>query len=419
MAASSRKIMIIGIGVEGLEGLTEQAQRLVLSADLLVGAESTLALISEPGRAEQQRIEAGDNLEEIIELLESTAAGRVVVLASGDPLFYGFARYLCERLGKERFEVVPHVSTMQLAFARVKESWDEAYLSNLATRPLEVVLERIRIAEKVGLFTTDQLTPAHVARALLHRGIDYFHGYVCENLGSPDERVTQGALEEIAGMDFAPLNCMILLRKPSVPDRPSDKIGQRLFGNPDEVFLQTKPKRGLLTPAEVRAWALAELDLGPESIVWDVGAGSGAVSIEAAQVASKGKVFAIEMDPEDHQIIQANAEKFGVTNLTAVLGSAPEAWQNLPDPDCIFIGGLGRQVERLIDLAYQRLQPEGRLVVNLGSIEGLAAVNRFAQEINCEPNVWMMQHSRGVLQLERIRFEASNPTFLVSLIRRS
>ena len=127
-----------------------------------------------------------------------------------------------------------------------------------------------------------------MARALLDEQIDYFQAYVCENLGSPDERVTQGSLNEIAREQFAPLNVMILVRRPETPDRPTRCPGLRRFGNHDEMFLQARPKRGLLTPAEVRCIALAELAIGPKSIVWDVGAGSGSVSIEAAMLASEG-----------------------------------------------------------------------------------------------------------------------------------
>ncbi|MCX6682935.1 MAG: hypothetical protein NTY71_08150, partial [Methanoregula sp.] len=155
------------------------------------------------------------------------------------------------------------------------------------------VLEQIRSAEKVGLFTSEEHSPAVVARALLDQRIDYFTAYVCENLGAPDERVTRGELAEIAAQEFASLNVMILVRKPHVPDRPSESIGRRLFGNPDEEFLQSRPKRGLLTPAELRSMALAELDLGPTSTVWDIGAGSGSVAIEAAQIACGGTVYAM------------------------------------------------------------------------------------------------------------------------------
>ena len=125
---------------------------------------------------------------------------------------------------------------------------------------------------------------------------------------------------------------MILIRDPNAPDRPRDAVGRRLFGNPDEAFLQSKPKQGLLTPAEVRSIALAQMDIAPSSIVWDIGAGSGSVSIEAAQMAPDGAVYAIEMDAEDHGLIRQNAERFGVANVNAVLGRAPKPATSCPIP---------------------------------------------------------------------------------------
>jgi len=410
----TNKIYIIGMGDDALEGVVLPARQLVEQAQLLVGAESTLAKIP-PTKGE--RLAVGGNLDEAVERIARAGDKRVVVLASGDPLFYGVARYLCDKLGKDRFEVVPHVSSMQLAFARVKESWEEAFLTNLANRPLDQVIEKIRVATKAGLFTSDAYPPKAVAKALLDRRIDYFSAYVCENLGSPDERVTQGELAEIAAQEFSPLNVMVLVRKPNVPDRPSEAIGRRLFGNPDEVFLQSKPKQGLLTPAEVRSMALAQMDLGPTSTVWDIGAGSGSVAVEAAQIASGGAVYAIEMDAEDHQLITANAERFGVSNLVAVLGRAPEAWSGLPDADSIFVGGSGREISRVVELAYQRLRPGGRLVANVGSIESLSAVHGTLQRVAKDVSVWMINIARGTYQLERVRFEALNPTFLLAVVK--
>jgi precorrin-6Y C5,15-methyltransferase (decarboxylating) len=299
----------------------------------------------------------------------------------------------------------------------VKESWEEAFLTNLANHPVEQVLDKIRVATKVGLFTTEQCPPQAVAHALLEHGLDYFSGYVCENLGSPDERVTQGELKEIAAQRFGPLNVMILVRKPNVPDRPTDAAGRRLFGNPDETFLQSKPKHGLLTPAELRSLALAEMDLGPRSVVWDIGAGSGSVSIEAAQIASGGKVFAIEMDPEEHALILANAERFRVNNLTPILGRAPDAWANLPVPDAIYIDGTGREISRLAELAYEQLRPHGRLVTNVASIESLAAVHETLRRLAGDVKVWMVNISRGNYQLQRVRFESLNPSFLLAVIK--
>ncbi|MFZ5831711.1 MAG: precorrin-6Y C5,15-methyltransferase (decarboxylating) subunit CbiT, partial [Planctomycetota bacterium] len=213
------------------------------------------------------------------------------------------------------------------------------------------------------------------------------------------------------------LNVMILIRKPHVPDRPSEAIGRRLFGNRDEAFAQSKPKRGLLTPGEVRSVALAELDLGPASVVWDVGAGSGSVAIEAAQIARDGRVFAIEQDVEDCELIRTNAERFGVRNLVAVRGQAPEAWQELPEPDAIFVGGSGRGISRLVEAAYVRLRPGGRLVATMSSIDNASETHQAMQRLSAHVSMWMLSVARGNYQFERLRFEALNPVFLLSVVK--
>jgi precorrin-6Y C5,15-methyltransferase (decarboxylating) len=403
------KVHIVGIGDDGVDGMTAQARRLVEAADLLLGPGSCEPLLPAPLRS---RLEAAAGLEDLVERIEAAGPKRVVVLASGDPLFYGTARYVCGRLGKDRFEVVPHVSSMQLAFARVKESWEDAFLANLSGQSIERVIDKVRSAETVGLFTSEQWPPAAVARALLDEGIDSFQAYVCENLGSPDERVTQGSLADIAADSFGPLNVMILVRK-ARPAEPG-QAGTRLFGNADECFLQSRPKRGLLTPAEVRSLALAELSLRPTSVVWDVGAGSGSVGLEAARIARDGSVYAIEMDPDDHQLIRENARRFDVTNLHPVLGRAPEAWGTLPDPDAIYVGGSGRDVAMLVELAWGRLAAGGRLVTACNSIENLAAVHALLRSRSGDASYWMVNIARGIEQLDRIRFEAINPIFLIA-----
>ena len=407
---AAEKVHIVGIGDDGVEGMTAQARRLVESADILVGPQSCGPLLPD---ALRPRLQPAGNLEELVERIEAGGAKRIVVLASGDPLFYGTARYVCAKLGKDRFEVVPHVSSMQLAFARVKDSWEEAFLANLSGQSIERVVDRVRGSDTVGLFTSEQWPPAAVARALLDEGVDQFQAYVCENLGSPDERVTQGSLADIAKESFGPLNVMILVRKARAAAKPG-QAGTRLFGNPDECFLQSRPKRGLLTPAEVRSMALAEMSLTPTSVVWDVGAGSGSVGLEAARIAPQGTVHAIEMDPDDHQLIRENARLFGVANLNPVLGRAPEAWEAIPDPDAIYVGGSGREASMLVERAWERLKPGGRLVTACNSIENLAAVHALLRSRSGDAAYWMVNVARGVEQLDRIRFEAINPTFLIA-----
>ncbi len=405
----STKITIIGVGDDGLEGLTRAARAELDGAATILGPSDLLEQLG----SGQVGIVLPSGLDEMAQVAQQDFAAPCVMLASGDPLFYGTARFLCEKLGKDRFEVFPHVSSMQLAFARVKESWDDAYLSNLANQTLPYVTERIRTATKAGLFTTDQYRPQDVASALLERGIDYYTAYVCENLGSPDERVTRGSLAEIAGMAFPSLNVMILVRLPDAPDRPASMQGRRIFGNPDECFLQSQPKRGLLTRSEVRSVALAEMDLGPNSVVWDIGAGSGSVAIEAAQIAPSGRVYAIEMDPEDYNLLVENAQTFGVANLTAILGKAPDAWIDLPQPDAVFVGGTGRSVTSLVNDIWKVLRAGGRLVVNVASLDNLTSIQQTLRNQGVNPSVLMINVSRSQEQLDTLRLESANPSFLI------
>lgn len=418
MAHEQAKMVIVGIGDDGLAGLTETARVLLRDADLLLGARATLDLLPAeiPGRRVVLEADMAQAVRQVRECLAT--AQRPILISSGDPLFYGIARYLCDRLGKDRFEIVPHVSSMQMAFARVKESWEDAYLTSLSGRPIESVLDRIRTAEKVGVFSSDEHPPARLARQLLDRGIDYFRAYVCENLGSPDERVTQvDDLFELEGLEVSPLHVLILVRKPNRPDRADRSSRFRRFGNPDDVFAQRQPKRGLITQAEVRAIALAQLDVRPTSIVWDIGAGSGSVAIEAAQLADHGQVFAVEPDPNDLSLLESNAEAFGVPNIRAVAGRAPEALADLPVPDAVFVGGTGRHVAAVLSAAFERLAPGGRIAVNVATIDGLHTAWQTLKTLAGEVQVWQIGFSRGIDQMDRVRFQAVNPTFLLAALK--
>ena len=413
MSISAAKIPVLGVGGDGAAGLTARSRQLLADADLVLGSDNVLRLLPE---IKAQRFRIGTDLQEVVEAIRTRLGKqKMVVVATGDPLFYGVARYLCDKIGPEHFDVVPHVSSMQLAFARIKESWEEAYLTDVGNRPLDDVLDRIRSAETVGLFTSEAHNPATIARELLARGIDYFRAFVCENLGGPDERVTQGELAEIAAMEFAPLNVLILRRMPNRPDAPRGGRKLMRFGNPDEVFAQSRPKSGLITQAEVRTLALAQMDLQPGAVAWDVGAGSGSVAIEAAQLVAPGMVYAIEQEAPDYHLMIANAETFGVKNLKPVFGMAPAVFHGLPAPDAIFIGGNGGEVARLLEASFAALRPAGRLVVNVGTLEMLTAVYAVMKQIASPVQVQLVNIARGVEQLETLRFESVNPTFLLMI----
>jgi precorrin-6B C5,15-methyltransferase / cobalt-precorrin-6B C5,C15-methyltransferase len=413
----SQKIPVIGIGPDGAAGLSVRSRELLGAAEMVFGSDAALRLLPD---LSAERVSIGADLPAAVEKLRANlGAKRIAVVASGDPLFYGTARYFCDRVGPEQFEVVPHVSSMQLAFARIRETWEEAYLTDLSARSLEDVIDKIRTAETVGLFTTETASPARVARELLARGIDYFSAWVCENLGGKDERITKGELTDIRDMKFDPLNILILKRKPNRPDIPRAGAKLRRFGNPDDVFAQTRPKSGLITQAEVRAIALAQLDLHSGNVFWDVGAGSGSVAIEAAALVHPGPSYAIEQDSADYHLIVANAAQFGVSNVRPVFGTAPEVFAGLPSPDAIFVGGNGGEVARLMEACFTALRPGGRLVTNVGTLEMLSATYAALKRLANRVDVLLLNLSRGVEQLEALRFEAVNPTVLLRVEKSS
>ena len=362
MAETRAKLVIVGIGDDGLAGLTEAARRVVAEADLILGAPATLRLIEGvPARKVPLDPEMPAALRQVREALTEH---RPVLVSSGDPLFYGVARYLCDRLGKDQFEVVPHVSSMQLAFARVKESWEDAYLTSLAGRPLEAIVDRIRTAEKVGLFSSDELPPARLAQALLDRGIDYFRAYVCENLGSPDERVTQAELSDLVAMEFDPLHVLILVRKPDRPD-------QARLGEPAPALRQRR-RRLRTVAAEARA---DHHGRGPLDRP-----GAARRAADQRRLGHRGRLGlggdrgGPARQPGDGLRDRARAGRhradrrpmprsFAVPNVRPVAGRAPEVLATLPEPDAIFVGGTGRQVSLVLSTAYAPAgdrRPDGR-----------------------------------------------------------
>jgi precorrin-6Y C5,15-methyltransferase (decarboxylating) len=411
MADTIWRMPIVGVGSDGLAGLTSRERQALADADVIIGQTQVLGLLG-PTSAQQLPLDsdlatAGRDIQSRI---NHQKLGFVV---SGDPLFYGLAGWLFDTFGKDRFEVLPHVSSMQTAFARIKESWEDAYLSNLQSQPLPSVIERMRQARTVGLFTTPEVGPAAVALALLARGMTGYRAHVCENLGTPRERLTQGTLDEIASLDFDPLNILILCRLPGASENHSIHAQSALFGNPEGDYAVDAPGKALVTPGEIRSIALGMMRLQPGISVWDIGAGSGSVAIEAARLVRPGKVIAIEEDPGDFQKLVANLAHHAADTVVPVRGSAPAAFTGLAAPDAVFIGGVSHEVARLIEPVWNALRPGGTLVAHLGSIESVAAAQSRLRSVSDNVDLVQIVLARGVDQLGITRLDPLTPSFIL------
>jgi len=416
-ATVADRVYVVGVGAEGYSGLSPRAREILDAAEAIFGVERLLETIP-TGRA--ARISGNPGVAKALSLIESTAGeGGVAVIASGDPGFFGIGKLMVRRFGRGRVEIIPHVSSVQLAFAAVGESWEDASFLSVHGRSIGGLVEAVERAPKVAIFTDGINSPSAVAKRLLAAGVRGRRAFLCEEMGGPKERVRQMKLAELAGMECSPLSVLILL-----PDPESATAGvsgvqsprsEWPLGIPDEEFQQRRPRRGLITKLEVRLAALGKMGLTSRSVVWDVGAGSGAVSIEAAGIAREGQVYAVERDEEGIEIIRANLATFGCRNVVVVPGSAPEALEGLPAPDAVFVGGSGGKLSAILDLVGRRLRPNGRVVVNAATLETVGAALAHLREMGFAVESTLIQVSRGKGLGEGLtHFEALDPVFIVA-----
>lgn len=400
------KIYVIGAGVEGQEGFSRRALELVQGADLLCGGERQLALFPE---FKGEKLTVGSNLGQVVEKLKQ-AKGKAVVLASGDPLFFGIGRYLLRNLAAERLEFVPNVSSVQYAFAKIKEPWDDAVFVSAHGRGLKGAVDRIVANDKAAILTDEVNTPAAIAAELIQRGRDGYAAYLCEDLGTPQEKITATDVKGLLEIKAAPLNVLILIKE---YEGEGDAYVPTL-GIPDEEFATIKK---LITKEEVRVVTLAKLKLRHDMCLWDVGAGSGSVSIEADHLLPNGRIFAIERNEQCRDFIKQNLRKFNARNITLVEGDAPECLDNLPDPDRVFIGGSGGNLWKILEAVDARLLAEGRIVLNSVTLDTLTAATEFFDNAGYQVEVTTVNISRTRPLTDYKMFEAYNPVFIIAAVK--
>lgn len=285
--------------------------------------------------------------------------GDVAVLASGDPLFFGIGRRLIDIFGRKTTRIYPAPSSLQYAFARFGIPWDDFSFVSLHGRNPHNRVGTLLAQARTAVLTDNSNRPDTIAGDLLGFLGDEqsrYTVYVAENLGLDSERLTIGTLNEIADMRCGGLSCMLLVRSGGIATG-----SQVVFGLKEEDIVHS---RGLITKNEVRAAALHALSIPANSILWDIGAGSGSVGLEAARMHRDMLVYSIEKEPEQHLNIQANKEKFDVVNLKLITGEAPRKLAGLPRPHRVFIGGSGGNLAEIIAVCARELQPAGRIVIS-------------------------------------------------------
>jgi precorrin-6Y C5,15-methyltransferase (decarboxylating) len=393
---------LIGIGDNGKESLLPIYEKWIYESDILVGGERHLSFFPDYNG---EKISIKKGLKELVNRLQHETK-KIVILASGDPLFYGIGSFLASKI---KLDIYPNVSSVQLAFARMGEKWQDAYMTSVHGRSMKGLAQRIDGKEKVALLTDEQNSPNEIAKYLLSFNMTEYEAFVAENLGGELERCGYYTLEEMAQATFSPLNVVILKKvKPS----PS-----WTFGIDDQEFLQRKPEKGLITKKEVRILSLSALQLTPASIVWDIGTCTGSVAIEASKIATEGAVYAIEKNEHDIENCLENMKKFR-SDITVVHGRAPERLDEFPNPNAIFIGGTSGNMDEILDVCTKRLEPNGRIVVNVVTIENLADALKGLKQREFDVDITSVQVSRSKPILSLTRFDALNPIYIITAKRK-
>ncbi|GFO71369.1 precorrin-6Y C5,15-methyltransferase (decarboxylating) [Bathymodiolus japonicus methanotrophic gill symbiont] len=416
------KCQIIGVLDNGLEGLSFAALNALQNAEVVIAATRVLTLFADSISAAECKDLSG-NLAKVPEWINSalTRKKSVVVLATGDPLCHGIASFLTKKLGAEQLEILPNVSSVQLAFASIGMAWQDAKICSVHNKDAGEwqtgfgrehgfynLLQAINQHDKLAILTSPENDPSRIAHMLVMENMaDLFSMVVAENLLCTDEKIFQDiSIAELAGQIFSGNDVVILCRLQA-------KQPELLFGYADHAFKQRKPDKGLITKREVRAVSLARMQLTAESITWDIGAGSGSVGIEAAKLCTKGHVYAVEKNVADFAIASENARDFALHNYTIIENKAPRGMEYWPAPDAIFIGGSGGELAELIALSLERLQANGCLVMNFVTLGNLTTALEILKQSSASWDITQLQASRSQPILHMHRMRAENPVWVV------
>jgi len=417
------KCRVLGVLDDGAASLSQAALAHLAQAQLVIGGSRTLELLAEHIAPQAEQRDLTGVMSQVPEWIRAALDEglRVVVLATGDPLCHGIAAYLASRLCVEVIEVLPNVSTLQLACARLCLPWQDMRFASVHSRDagewvagsppshgLYALLRDLRQHDRLAVLTSPANSPDRIARMLVTEGLaEDWEMAVVERLCQPQERVVSGfSIEAATQMTFAELNVVLLWRT-------TLRASPVLFGLPDASFAQRHPEKGLITKNEVRAVSLARLQLRQNSVVWDIGAGSGSVGLEAARLCTQGHVYAIEKNADDCANVLRNRRAMGISNHSLVHGKAPEGLADWADPDAVFIGGSGGELAALIGLVLQRLRPGGWLVMNFVTLENMATAVETVKTLAASWDVLQLQASRSQPILHMHRMAAENPVWIV------
>ncbi len=420
-------ITVIGLGYKPLD---QRAQDYLLKSDFILASPRLFEVFSyyEIYRAVKDKVKVLPYIDETFDFIrQKYKQHKIALLASGDPLFCGIGKRAIMEFGKEAVEIMPELSSLQVAFSRIKESWDDAFLVSLHGGPDPQKRRRLTYEvndiphlaashRKVAILTDPQNNPVEIAKALnqspLTASLPYTL-YVAERLGYPDEKITEGSPKTIMQHEFSQPNVLIIKRNPEEKDGQDRGCRPAIypaFGLTEDEFLHSG---GLITKDEIRAVAIHKLRLPQKGIVWDIGAGSGSVSIEIARLCPDLLVFAIEKDEKQLLNLKGNVLRYNLMNVKIMAGEAPSVLDLLPPACRVFIGGSGNQLAKIIRIVAQKMN-DGLMLINATTLETLHCAITSLEENQFSVEICQLSVARSKAVAAKRQLSALNPIFIIT-----
>lgn len=403
-------IDVIGMGL-GLDDLTPNHLALIRECDVLVGGERHLALFEALGK---QEIVIKGRINRVIEAVrEKMDQYRIVVLASGDPLFYGIGSTLMQYFDKTQLNIHSNISSISAAFAAIKEPWHDALIISLhGKKEAEAIsFSKFSGENKIAFLTSPEMNPGYIADMLIKEGIYDFRFCVLENLGNKEmEKISWfDNIDLIRQQTFQNPNIVILFKRLLEKNIVSRETH---IGMDDSLF---KHSKGLITKSEIRSLSLSKLKLiKKDHVLWDIGSGCGSVGIEASFLIPWGLVYSIEKYSERISDIIHNLKNFNCSNVKLVNAEFPDGIEELRIPDRIFIGGGGKNMVQMMDACCEKLAPFGRIVINTVLLQTMGTVLTCLEKYKFKTDVVQVQVSRSKPMPYGDRLEAMNPVWIIS-----
>ena len=410
-------IDVIGTDAGAPGSLTPAVQALVKQANVIAAPRRMLPALEQwlkqSPSVSRRCITSDDPIALSQSLSELDRELHAVVLASGDPLWFGIGRILIERLGRERLRFHPAPSSMQLAYARLGTPWQNAEWISLHGREPSPLAHRLQHRPQSLAVLTDPSRGGveEVRQILRSSGLEASYAlWLCEGLGHEDERVQCLRPGESTPDDLNPLHIVVLLAK--TPCQPTPE-SLPLFGLDDGLYLQHQDRPGLMTKREVRIQLLAELQLPGQGVLWDLGAGTGSIGLEALRLQPQLQLIAVERRSGGAALIEANARRLGVQPSTVLETDALKVLQQLPAPDRVLLGGGGRQRALLLQGVLDRLNSGGVVVVPLATVEAMAELKPLLESAGMGVHVTQHQAWRGQPLADGTRLSPMNPVLIL------